>query len=166
MVDLLQLLKTASHVCLEVAMEARLRNATQPQNVLIGHPLTAQVESLHAYLHPWVRMLKPPIPQCFDVRCAKIDRDHGQGPSARVDVNLTRHSLAKGTQKKSQLSSCGVYLDGELESRHIDLRPYVIYGADIDVVPGGLTRVALTKGSLVVNSSQGGGSKDTWVLAE
>jgi uncharacterized circularly permuted ATP-grasp superfamily protein len=58
------------------------------------------------------------------------------------------------------------YLDGELESRHIDLRPYVIYGEDIEVVPGGLTRVALTKGSLVVNSSQGGGSKDTWVLAD
>jgi uncharacterized circularly permuted ATP-grasp superfamily protein len=57
------------------------------------------------------------------------------------------------------------YLDGELESRHLDLRPYVIYGSDIEVVPGGLTRVALTKGSLVVNSSQGGGSKDTWVLA-
>jgi uncharacterized circularly permuted ATP-grasp superfamily protein len=58
------------------------------------------------------------------------------------------------------------YLDGELESRHIDLRPFVVYGEDIQVVPGGLTRVALTKGSLVVNSSQGGGSKDTWVLAE
>ncbi len=57
------------------------------------------------------------------------------------------------------------YLDGELESRHIDLRPFVIYGEGIEVVPGGLTRVALTKGSLVVNSSQGGGSKDTWVLA-
>jgi uncharacterized circularly permuted ATP-grasp superfamily protein len=58
------------------------------------------------------------------------------------------------------------YMDGELEARHLDLRPYVIYGGDIDVVPGGLTRVALRKGSLVVNSSQGGGSKDTWVLAE
>jgi uncharacterized circularly permuted ATP-grasp superfamily protein len=58
------------------------------------------------------------------------------------------------------------YLDGELESRHLDLRPFVIHGADIHVVPGGLTRVALTKGSLVVNSSQGGGSKDTWVLAD
>ncbi len=58
------------------------------------------------------------------------------------------------------------YLDGELESRHLDLRPFLIYGEDIEVVPGGLTRVALTKGSLVVNSSQGGGSKDTWVLAE
>ena len=58
------------------------------------------------------------------------------------------------------------YLDGELEARHIDLRPFVIYGEDIEVVPGGLTRVALTRGSLVVNSSQGGGSKDSWVLAE
>ncbi len=58
------------------------------------------------------------------------------------------------------------YLDGELESRHIDLRPFIICGEEeVEVVPGGLTRVALTKGSLVVNSSQGGGSKDTWVLA-
>jgi len=65
-----------------------------------------------------------------------------------------------------QLSRHVCYLDGELESRHLDLRPFIIYGRDIDVVPGGLTRVALTKGSLVVNSSQGGGSKDTWVLAD
>jgi len=50
------------------------------------------------------------------------------------------------------------------EGRHIDLRPYVLYGEEISIVPGGLTRVALKKGSLVVNSSQGGGSKDTWVL--
>ncbi len=53
------------------------------------------------------------------------------------------------------------------EARHVDLRPYVLYGSDkVSIVPGGLTRVALTKGSLVVNSSQGGGSKDTWVLSE
>jgi uncharacterized circularly permuted ATP-grasp superfamily protein len=58
------------------------------------------------------------------------------------------------------------YMDGELEARHLDLRPFTIYGEEIEVVPGGLTRVALRKGSLVVNSSQGGGSKDTWVLAE
>jgi len=51
-----------------------------------------------------------------------------------------------------------------LEGRHVDLRPYVLYGEKITVTPGGLTRVALRKGSLVVNSSQGGGSKDTWVL--
>jgi uncharacterized circularly permuted ATP-grasp superfamily protein len=56
------------------------------------------------------------------------------------------------------------YLDGELQSRHLDLRPFIIYGEEIQVVPGGLTRVAFRKGSLVVNSSQGGGSKDTWVV--
>ena len=48
----------------------------------------------------------------------------------------------------------------------MDLRPFILYGEDIEIVPGGLTRVALKKGSLVVNSSQGGGSKDTWVLRE
>ncbi|MEX2329171.1 MAG: hypothetical protein WD575_05505, partial [Nitriliruptoraceae bacterium] len=52
-----------------------------------------------------------------------------------------------------------------LEGRHIDLRPFAIAGESIQVIPGGLTRVALRAGSLVVNSSQGGGSKDTWVLA-
>jgi uncharacterized circularly permuted ATP-grasp superfamily protein len=51
------------------------------------------------------------------------------------------------------------------EGRHVDLRPYILYGEEIFVLPGGLTRVALKAGSLVVNSSQGGGSKDTWVLA-
>jgi uncharacterized circularly permuted ATP-grasp superfamily protein len=54
--------------------------------------------------------------------------------------------------------------DDCFEGRHVDLRPYIIYGEKISIVPGGLTRVALRKGSLVVNSSQGGGSKDTWVL--
>jgi uncharacterized circularly permuted ATP-grasp superfamily protein len=53
----------------------------------------------------------------------------------------------------------------ELEPRHVDLRPYILYGDKVNVVPGGLTRVALQRGSLVVNSSQGGGSKDTWVLS-
>ena len=53
-----------------------------------------------------------------------------------------------------------------LEPRHVDLRPYVLFGDKVNIVPGGLTRVALEKGSLVVNSSQGGGSKDTWVLEE
>src|SRR5258708_39470054 len=52
------------------------------------------------------------------------------------------------------------------EGRHVDLRPYILYGKDIFVLPGGLTRVALKKGSLVVNSSQGGGSKDTWVIED
>jgi uncharacterized circularly permuted ATP-grasp superfamily protein len=54
----------------------------------------------------------------------------------------------------------------ELQPRHVDLRPYVLYGDKVTIVPGGLTRVALKQGSLVVNSSQGGGSKDTWVLSQ
>lgn len=64
------------------------------------------------------------------------------------------------------LSRAPVITDGQFEGRHVDLRPYILYGQDIHVMPGGLTRVALKKGSLVVNSSQGGGSKDTWVLNE
>ena len=65
------------------------------------------------------------------------------------------------------LSRVPTLIDDRLEGRHVDLRPYVIHrGEDIYVHPGGLTRVALKKGSLVVNSSQGGGSKDTWVLTE
>ena len=65
-------------------------------------------------------------------------------------VNLSRHPCLVGDH---------------LEGRHVDLRPFVLSGQQVEVVPGGLTRVALRKGSLVVNSSQGGGSKDTWVLA-
>ena len=64
------------------------------------------------------------------------------------------------------LSRVPTLVDDHLEGRHVDLRPYILYGKDIYVLPGGLTRVALRKGSLVVNSSQGGGSKDTWVLAQ
>jgi uncharacterized circularly permuted ATP-grasp superfamily protein len=64
------------------------------------------------------------------------------------------------------LSSTPCYINGVLQPRRVDLRPFALYGPNgIDIVPGGLTRVALREGSLVVNSSQGGGSKDTWVLA-
>ena len=62
------------------------------------------------------------------------------------------------------LSRHPTFCDGAIEGRHVDLRPFILYGDDIEIVPGGLTRVALRKDSLVVNSSQGGGSKDTWVL--
>lgn len=63
------------------------------------------------------------------------------------------------------LSTSPCFIDGQLKPRHIDLRPYALCGPDgIEIVPGGLTRVALREGSLVVNSSQGGGSKDTWVM--
>ena len=67
-------------------------------------------------------------------------------------------------QDPIMLSRSPTWCEGRLEGRHIDLRPYILYGDKITVTPGGLTRVALRKGSLVVNSSQGGGSKDTWVL--
>jgi uncharacterized circularly permuted ATP-grasp superfamily protein len=74
-----------------------------------------------------------------------------RGYIAQEVVSLSRHPTMVGDQ---------------LEGRHIDLRPFVLCGDRVEVVPGGLTRVALRKGSLVVNSSQGGGSKDTWVLAD
>lgn len=63
------------------------------------------------------------------------------------------------------LSRVPTILDGNIEGCHVDLRPYILYGKQIYVNPGGLTRVALRRGSLVVNSSQGGGSKDTWIVA-
>ena len=69
-------------------------------------------------------------------------------------------------QEPIALSTAPTYVEGQMGARHLDLRPFAVYdGREVSVVPGGLTRVALPAGSLVVNSSQGGGSKDTWVLA-
>ena len=67
-------------------------------------------------------------------------------------------------QPTLSLSTCPTYVDSGIAPRHIDLRPFVLSGKEVQMVPGGLTRVALKEGSLVVNSSQGGGTKDTWVL--
>ena len=68
-------------------------------------------------------------------------------------------------QPTLSLSACPTFTDAGIAPRHVDLRPFVLSGGDrIRIVPGGLTRVALREGSLVVNSSQGGGTKDTWVL--
>ncbi|NET24042.1 circularly permuted type 2 ATP-grasp protein [Okeania sp. SIO1I7] len=69
-------------------------------------------------------------------------------------------------QPTLSLSRVPTIIDNKFEGCHVDLRPYILYGKEIYVHPGGLTRVAMKKGSLVVNSSQGGGSKDTWVLSE
>ena len=80
----------------------------------------------------------------------------------RIEAN-PRNYIAQPTLALSRAPVIG---EETFEGRHVDLRPYILYGADLYVLPGGLTRVALRKGSLVVNSSQGGGSKDTWVLAE
>ena len=77
--------------------------------------------------------------------------------------NDPRNFIAQPTLSLSRMPTV---VNGALEGRHVDLRPYILHGKDIWILPGGLTRVALKKGSLVVNSSQGGGSKDTWVAAE
>jgi uncharacterized circularly permuted ATP-grasp superfamily protein len=70
-------------------------------------------------------------------------------------------------QELVRLSTCPTASpEGELVARHVDLRPFAVFGEDIHIVPGGLTRVALREGSMIVNSSQGGGSKDTWVLED
>ncbi len=87
----------------------------------------------------------------------------GAGSVPRVIRQRPRNYIA---QPMLSLSRVPTIVDDHLEGRHVDLRPYILYGKDIYVLPGGLTRVALEKGSLVVNSSQGGGSKDTWVLRE
>ncbi|MDX2226318.1 MAG: circularly permuted type 2 ATP-grasp protein [Verrucomicrobiae bacterium] len=92
------------------------------------------------------------------------------GPQAsRAEIEKFRRLVRENprnyiAQPTLALSRHACYIDGRFEARHIDLRPYILYGEKITIVPGGLTRVALKKGSLVVNSSQGGGSKDTWVL--
>jgi uncharacterized circularly permuted ATP-grasp superfamily protein len=80
----------------------------------------------------------------------------------RIKAN-PRNYIAQPTLSLSRVPTI---VGDSIEGRHVDLRPYVLYGKSIFVLPGGLTRVALKKGSLVVNSSQGGGSKDTWVLAD
>jgi len=87
--------------------------------------------------------------------------------SERDEVSRTLHGASwrddRGVEVLN-LSTAPCFIDGAIEPRHVDLRPYVLFGEKTTIVPGGLTRVALRKGSLVVNSSQGGGSKDTWVL--
>ncbi|MEQ8788646.1 MAG: circularly permuted type 2 ATP-grasp protein [Pirellulaceae bacterium] len=82
---------------------------------------------------------------------------------ARLIEANPRNYIAQPTLSLSRVPTV---CDEHFEGRHVDLRPYILYGEDIYVLPGGLTRVALRKGSLVVNSSQGGGSKDTWVVAD
>ena len=87
-----------------------------------------------------------------------------QDEFARMIEADPRNFVAQPLVQISRAPAFVPSLDG-FEGRHIDLRPYILMGEDITIIPGGLTRVALKKGSYVVNSSQGGGSKDTWVLA-
>jgi uncharacterized circularly permuted ATP-grasp superfamily protein len=92
------------------------------------------------------------------------------GPAAsQAEIEAFRAALLADparyiAQPTLSLSTCPTYVEEGIAPRHIDLRPFVLTGKTVQMVPGGLTRVALKKGSLVVNSSQGGGTKDTWVL--
>jgi len=92
------------------------------------------------------------------------------GPtSSKAQIEAFRERLVASPSKyiaqpTLSLSACPTFVESGVAPRHIDLRPFVLSGKEVRMVPGGLTRVALTKGSLVVNSSQGGGTKDTWVL--
>jgi uncharacterized circularly permuted ATP-grasp superfamily protein len=94
------------------------------------------------------------------------------GPHASVGERETFAEALKANpsnyiaQPTIQLSTAPCLVEGHIEPRHVDLRPFILSGEKVVVTPGALTRVALRRGSLVVNSSQGGGSKDTWVLAE
>ena len=95
------------------------------------------------------------------------------GPAAsKAEIETFRRKLKRCPegfigQPTLALSTCPTFVESGLAPRHVDLRPFVLTGADeVRITPGGLTRVALKAGSLVVNSSQGGGSKDTWVLSE
>jgi uncharacterized circularly permuted ATP-grasp superfamily protein len=92
------------------------------------------------------------------------------GPaSTRQEIDDFRRALQANpggyiAQPTLSLSSCPTFVESGIAPRHIDLRPFVLSGKEVQMVPGGLTRVALKEGSLVVNSSQGGGTKDTWIL--
>lgn len=92
------------------------------------------------------------------------------GPTAsKAEIETFRQQILAEperyiAQPTLSLSTCPTFVESGVAPRHVDLRPYVLSGAETMVVPGGLTRVALREGSLVVNSSQGGGTKDTWVL--
>jgi uncharacterized circularly permuted ATP-grasp superfamily protein len=94
------------------------------------------------------------------------------GPSAsQKEIEAFRDKLKANpgnyiAQPTLALSTCPTLVDSGLAPRHLDLRPFVLVGDRVRLVPGGLTRVALREGSLVVNSSQGGGTKDTWILQD
>lgn len=94
------------------------------------------------------------------------------GPASTQEEQAHFKELIKANPREyiaqpvMSLSRVPTIVDNRLEGRHVDLRPYALYGKELKIMPGGLTRVALKKGSLVVNSSQGGGSKDTWVLRD
>jgi len=136
-------------------------------------PLLANVETYNCRYYDDLKYVLEHLPELF------VKEVHGSGgygmlvgPSATKDeIEAFRAKLIANpsnyiAQPTLALSTCPTLCDGLVGPRHLDLRPFVLVGDKVRLVPGGLTRVALKRGSLVVNSSQGGGTKDTWVLQD
>jgi len=136
-------------------------------------PILPNVETYLSHFDSDRKFILENLPKLV-VKSANESGGYGMlmGPQATQDqLDKFRLAIEKNprnyvAQPVIQLSRSPAFCGDHFEGRHIDLRPYILYGEKITIIPGGLTRVALRKGSLVVNSSQGGGSKDTWVLNE
>ena len=134
-------------------------------------PILPNVPTYLASVEEDLKFMLAHLPELV-VKSANESGGYGMlmGPSAtREEIAAFREKILAEPhnyigQPVISLSRCPTWCGEGVAGRHVDLRPYIIYGEDIRIVPGGLTRVALREGSLVVNSSQGGGSKDTWVL--
>ncbi|TMG99470.1 MAG: circularly permuted type 2 ATP-grasp protein [Betaproteobacteria bacterium] len=134
----------------------------------------ADDKSIYPYVPEMIRFYLTEEPILHNVQTYLLhrpqDRDHALAPAAtKAELEAFRQRILAApdqyiAQPTLALSTCPTFVEAGLAPRHIDLRPYVLSGSDVELVPGGLTRVALRPGSLVVNSSQGGGTKDTWVL--
>jgi uncharacterized circularly permuted ATP-grasp superfamily protein len=135
-------------------------------------PLLEQVET-HVLADPNVRERVLADLRRYVVKSVNESGGYGMlmGPEASpTEIEACRERILADprsfvAQPRIELSTCPCFIDGAIVPRRVDLRVFALYGADVRVVPGGLTRVALREGSYVVNSSQGGGSKDTWVPA-
>ncbi len=139
---------------------------------LAQDPILEQVPTYLAWRNTDKKYILENLPKLV-VKAANESGGYGMliGPTATAEeiesfrekiIATPRNYIAQPVVNFSQHPTL---VDGKLEGRHVDLRPFVLWGDSVKVLPGGLTRVALKRGSLVVNSSQGGGSKDTWVFA-
>lgn len=143
------------------------------QYYLGQEPILPNVETYLASEPDDLKYILDHLPELV-VKAANESGGYGMlmGPSAsKAQIAAFRDQIIADprnyiAQPVIDLSRAPTWCEDGVGGRHVDLRPYCISGEDVKIVPGGLTRVALTKGSLVVNSSQGGGSKDTWVLLD
>ncbi|MEY2528344.1 MAG: hypothetical protein QOJ05_434 [Verrucomicrobiota bacterium] len=134
-------------------------------------PLLANVQTYLAAVKEDLTYILEHLPELV-VKAVNESGGYGMliGPQAtKAECERFREKVRKNprnyiAQPVIPLSRAPSFCDGDMQGRHIDLRPFILYGEKVTIVPGGLTRVALRPGSLVVNSSQGGGSKDTWIL--